>query len=190
MNRAARSLSLLVKKMTLGALLLASLSASGQPRALPIGPPAPPLPKDARSWVGAPQSWKQLRGKVVLLDVWAFGCVNCVNTVPWVNSAHARYAPRGVAVIGIHTPEFGFEKKRESFLAEVRKHGIAYPNLLDDEMAYWDALGAQYWPTMYLVDKCGRLRGKHIGEVHEGQFSGDEVEAMLEILIAEPLDCH
>jgi thiol-disulfide isomerase/thioredoxin len=161
-----------------------------QDRALPAGPAAPPLPTSASAWVGAPQSWSALRGKVVLLDVWAFGCVNCVNTIPWVKSVHERYADRGVAVIGVHTPEFGFERKRDAFLAEIKKYGIRYPQLLDNEMAYWKALGTHYWPTTYLVDKCGRLRDTHIGEVHEGQFSGDEIEGKLETLIAESGDCR
>jgi thiol-disulfide isomerase/thioredoxin len=149
----------------------------------------PALPTDATLWVGAPQSWKALRGKVVLVDVWAFGCVNCINTIPWVKSVHERFASRGVAVIGVHTPEFGFEKGRAAFLAEIKKYGIRYPQLIDNEMGYWTALDTQAWPTTYLVDKCGRLRGKHVGEVHEGQWSGNEVEGKLETLLSEETKC-
>ena len=172
-------------------LLVAVLatSALAQERRLPVGPALPPLSKDAHAWVGSPQSFEKLRGKVVLLDVWAFGCVNCVNTIPWVKGVHERYAERGVVVIGVHTPEFAFEKKRDAFLAELQKYDIRYPQMLDNDMAYWHALGNQYWPTTYLVDKCGRLRAKHIGEVREGEFSGNEVESKLEALIAEPATC-
>jgi hypothetical protein len=177
-------------KTALAALyaLAAPLAAASAPP-LPIGPAAPALPADARAWVGAPQSWAKLRGQVVLLDVWAFGCVNCVNTIPWMKAAHARYSERGVAFVGIHTPEFGFEKQRPAFLAELKTHGLRYPQLMDNDMAYWEALGAQYWPTTYLVDRCGRLRGRHIGEVRDGEFSGDAVDAMLEALLAEPATC-
>jgi hypothetical protein len=92
-------------------------------------------------------------------------------------------------VIGVHTPEFGFEKDRGAVEAEIRKHGLAYPNFLDNEMAFWKGLGNHYWPTAYLVDKCGRLRGRHIGEVHAGQPSGNEIEASLGELLAEPGEC-
>lgn len=178
-----------MKPSLLAIVLALAVNAAAQERTLPVGPAMPPLPKDATAWIGAPQSWASLKGKVVLIDVWAFGCVNCVNTIPWVKGIHARYAERGVAVIGVHTPEFGFEKKRESLVAEIKKHGIRYPQLLDNDSAYWNALGTQYWPTTYLVDRCGRLRAKHIGEVHEGQFSGDEVEGKLETLLADKTAC-
>jgi len=150
---------------------------------------APALPADPRVWVGEPQTWKGLRGQVVLLDVWAFGCVNCVNTLPWVRGVHEKWSAKGVRVIGVHTPEFGYEKKRDSVEAEIKKHGLAYPIFLDNDMAYWDALKNQYWPTTYLVDKCGRLREKHIGEVHAGEATGNEIEAALEKLLLEPGDC-
>ncbi len=170
-------------------LLAAGPAAFAQERTLPVGPAMPPLPADAKAWVGGPQSWKGLAGKVVVVDLWAFGCVNCVNTIPWVKSIHARYKDRGVVVLGVHTPEFGFERKRESFLAELKKHDIRWPQLMDNESAYWDALDAYAWPTTYLVDRCGRLRAKHVGEVREAQFSGDEVESKLEMLLAEKPGC-
>lgn len=98
--------------------------------------------------------------------------------------------PKGVTVIGVHTPEFGYEKTRATVEAEVRKHALNYPQLLDNEMAYWNALGNHYWPTTYLVDKCGRLREKHIGEVHAQEPSGNSLEAALDALLAEtPGDC-
>lgn len=175
----------------LAAILLLALgaTASAQERRLPLGPPMPPLPADAAAWVGPPLSWKGLKGKVVLVDVWAFGCVNCVNTIPWVKSMHERYKDRGVVVLGVHTPEFGFEKVRKSFLAELKKHDMRWPQLMDNDAAYWDALDAYAWPTTYLVDRCGRLRDRHVGEVREAQFSGDEMESKVETLLAETAAC-
>ena len=92
-------------------------------------------------------------------------------------------------MIGVHSPEFGFEKKRVSLEAEVKRHDLRYPQYLDTDLAYWKALGNQYWPTTYLIDKCGRIRTTHIGEVHAGQKSGNDLEAVIEALLAEPLAC-
>jgi hypothetical protein len=111
--------------------------------------------------------------------------VNCVRTLPWVRGVHEKYASQGLQVIGIHSPEFGYEKSRGSLAAEITRHGLAYPNLLDNDMAYWNALGNQYWPTTYLVDKCGRIRERHAGEVHAGEPSGHELERAIEALLAE-----
>jgi len=88
-------------------------------------------------------------------------------------------------VIGVHSPEFEHERRRESVEAEVRRHRLDYPHLLDNEMAYWNALRNEYWPTTYLVDRCGRIRERHIGEVHEGEASGRNLEARIEALLAE-----
>ncbi len=115
--------------------------------------------------------------------------MNCVRTLPWVQGVHEKYAAKGVRVIGVHTPEFGYEKKRDSIEAAIHKHGLGYPNFVDNDMAYWDVLKNQYWPTTYLVDKCGQLRAKHIGEVHAGEASGNELEAALDKLLAESGDC-
>jgi hypothetical protein len=97
-----------------------------------------------------------------------------------------RYADGGLSVVGIHTPEFEWERDRSSVEAEVRKHGLAFPQLLDNDNAYWNALDNEYWPSTYLVDRCGRIRARHIGEVHAGQASGRELEAQIEALLREP----
>ena len=169
-------------------LLLSTVLVAASLHAASGTPPA--LPADPKLWIGEPQSWAGLRGHVVLLDVWAFGCVNCVNTLPWLRGIHEKYAAKGVRVIGVHTPEFGYEKKRAAVEAEIAKHGLAYPIFLDNDMAYWDALKNQYWPTTYLVDQCGKLREKHVGEVHAGEATGNEIEASLDRLLAEPGDCN
>jgi hypothetical protein len=91
----------------------------------------------------------------------------------------------GLAVIGVHTPEFEHEKQREDVEAAVRRHGLAYPQFLDSDMAYWNALHNEYWPTTYLVDRCGRIRERHIGEVHAGEATGRDLEAKIEGLLGE-----
>lgn len=111
--------------------------------------------------------------------------MNCVRTLPWVRGVLAHYGPKGLAVIGVHSPEFEHERPRESVEAEVKRHGLGYPQFLDNEMAYWKALGNEYWPTTYLVDRCGRIRERHVGEVHEDDESGQVLEGTIETLLAE-----
>jgi thiol-disulfide isomerase/thioredoxin len=150
-------------------------------------PAAPPFPSSRPAdWIGAPVSWADLRGRVVLLDVWTFACGNCQATMPWLKDVQKRYAERGLALVGIHTPEFDFEHDRTRVAMEVRRQGLDYPHLLDNSSAYWNALGNQYWPTVYLVDRCGKLRDRHVGEVHSGEDSGRRVQARIEALLAEP----
>ena len=135
-------------------------------------------------------TWESLRGHVVLLDVWTFGCINCVRTIPWVRDVARRHAGDGLRVVGIHTPEFAHERVRASVEGEVRRQGLLFPHLLDNDYAYWRALGNEYWPSIYLVDGCGRIRARAIGEVHAGQASGHDLEAQLERLLREaPGDC-
>lgn len=101
-----------------------------------------------------------------------------------------RYAPRGLTAVGIHTPEFAHERGREAVAAHAREHGLAFPQLLDNDSAYWNALGNRYWPAIYLVDRCGRIRERAVGEVHGGETSGLRLEALIEALLAEgPGDC-
>ena len=92
--------------------------------------------------------------------------------------------------MGIHTPELPFERARSSVEAEVRKRGLDFPHLLDDDYAYWNALSNQYWPSIYLVDRCGRIRARAIGEVHADEASGRQLDAQIEALLREsPSDC-
>jgi thiol-disulfide isomerase/thioredoxin len=172
-------------------LLLASTgpaAAAAPDRSAAPGPGmAPPFPSArAEDWIGTPATWEDLRGRVVMLDVWTFACGNCRATVPWIKDVQRRYAGRGLALVGIHTPEFTFEREREKVEAEVRRHGLDYPHLLDNDSAYWRALGNEYWPTTYLVDRCGRLRDRQIGEVHSAKESGQRLEARIDALLAEP----
>jgi thiol-disulfide isomerase/thioredoxin len=153
--------------------------------------PAPPFPtRDARLWIGPPATWQDLRGRVVLLDVWTFGCINCVRSLPWVKDVRTRYAAQGLAVVGVHSPEFDHEHERRSVEDAVAKHGLDYPHLLDNDYAYWKALQNEYWPTAYLIDRCGFLRVRHIGEVHANQESGRALEREIQRLLGEPVECR
>jgi thiol-disulfide isomerase/thioredoxin len=149
---------------------------------------APPFPKvKAKYWIGAPQTWDRLRGQVVLLDVWRYACTSCRATVPWVKDVRQRYGGRGLVLVGVHTPAFTFEHEKDKVEAEVRRHGLDYPHLLDDDSAYMKALGAQGWPSMYLVDRCGRVRESQFGEVAlKNDPDAARMEAAIETLLAEP----
>lgn len=94
-----------------------------------------------------------------------------------------------MVVIGVHSPEFAFEKKRAAIEAEVVRHRLGYSHYVDTDLAYWRALDNHYWPTTYLVDKCGRIRSRHIGEIHAAQATGIEVEAAIDALLLETPDC-
>lgn len=148
---------------------------------------APPFSSRApKDWVGQPVSWAALRGQVVLLHVWTFGCGNCVRTLPWYRAVDVRYGPRGLRLIGVHTPEFAHEREKEEVRRHAEEHGLSWPHLLDADHGYWKALGNQYWPSTYLADRCGRLRERSIGEVHENEESGRRLEARIEELLSEP----
>lgn len=98
---------------------------------------------------------------------------------------HVRYGPRGLSVVGIHTPEFDHERDPRAVEAHVRQHALDFPHLLDNDYSYWRALENQYWPAVYLVDRCGRLRDRQVGEVHLLQPSGARLESRIDALLAE-----
>lgn len=105
-----------------------------------------------------------LKGKVVLLDIWTYSCINCQRTLPYVNEWYTKYKDQGLVVIGLHTPEFGFEKVQSNVEKAVQKFNIKYPVVLDNNYQTWNALGNQYWPRKYLIDMDGYIVYDHIGE--------------------------
>ncbi|HTA99506.1 MAG TPA: thioredoxin family protein [Bradyrhizobium sp.] len=115
----------------------------------------------------APLNISDLRGKVVLVDFWTYGCVNCVNTLPHVTELYAKYKDRGLVVVGIHTPEFPFERSAANVQAALKRHGIIYPVAQDNDSATWNAWRNQYWPAQYIVDQSGKIVYQHDGE---GQY--------------------
>ncbi len=123
---------------------------------------------------------KGLRDRVVLVDFWTFGCYNCRNTLPSVKSWDARYRDQGLTIIGVHTPEVDAERKLENVRREVAALGIRYPVITDNDYATWNAYKVEGWPTMFLLDKSGRIRWMHVGE---GAY--EEAEQTIQRLLAE-----
>jgi thiol-disulfide isomerase/thioredoxin len=119
----------------------------------------------------APLNIADLRGKVVLVDFWTYGCVNCVNTLPHVTALYEKYKDRGLVVVGVHTPEFPFERSAGNVQAALKRHGITYPVAQDNDSKTWNAYRNQYWPAQYIVDRNGRIVFQHAGE---GQY--EEIE--------------
>ncbi len=120
------------------------------------------------------------RGEVVLLEFWTYSCYNCQNAQPHINSLYEKYSGDGLQVIGIHKPEFEFEKDYASVAEAVKQANIQYPVALDNNDATWNAYGQRYWPTWYLIDADGFIRYKHIGE---GAY--DETDKKIQELLAE-----
>jgi thiol-disulfide isomerase/thioredoxin len=151
--------------------------------ALGVGPAeAPPAPDfRAGDWLNAaPQSLPALRGKVVLVEFWTFGCRNCQNVEPHVRAWHERYAAQGLVVIGVHSPEFAHERVRANLERYLGEHRIPWPVLVDDGFHTWRAYRNRYWPAFYLIDKQGRIRHRRVGE---GGYA--EMASQIEALLAE-----
>ena len=127
-----------------------------------------------------PLTLSSLKGKVVLVDFWTYTCINCIRTIPHINDWSQKYADKGLVIVGVHSPEFEFEKNYDNVKAAVQKFGIAYPVLLDSNHGTWNAYGNQYWPRDYLIDTQGYIRHDHIGE---GDYNG--TEKAIQSLLAE-----
>lgn len=120
------------------------------------------------------------KGKVVLIDFWTYSCINCIRTIPYLNDWYSKYADKGFVIIGVHSPEFEFEKNYDNVKTAVQKFGIMYPVVLDNNLGTWNAYGNQYWPRHYLIDAQGYIREDHIGE---GGYA--ETEKTIQSLLAE-----
>lgn len=107
---------------------------------------------------------QEIEGKVVLYDIWAYSCINCIRTLPYITSWDEKYSDQGLLIIGIHSPEFEFEKNLENVKSAINKHGIQYPVVLDNDMETWKAFENRYWPRKYISDHEGYIRYDHIGE--------------------------
>lgn len=136
-------------------------------------------------WINTDQpiSLAGLGGRVVLLEFWTFGCVNCQRTLPYIDDWHERYSGERFQVVGIHYPEFAYERDFDNVVEATERFGIAYPVAMDNNGRTWRAYNQRYWPTSYLIDANGRIRYKHIGEFREP--SAAEFEAAIQALLAE-----
>jgi cytochrome c biogenesis protein CcdA/thiol-disulfide isomerase/thioredoxin len=159
------------------AMMMMSRTAPGKS----TGPETLPDLSSAQLWINTqPLSAAALKGRVVLIDFWTYSCINCLRTLPYIRAWADRYKSSGLVVIGVHTPEFPFEKDPANVQRAVRELNITYPVALDNDYGIWKAFGNQYWPSDYLVDATGRLRHHHFGE---GKY--DETEKRIQELLKE-----
>jgi thiol-disulfide isomerase/thioredoxin len=138
-------------------------------------------PEIGRLWLNSPPlSFRQLRGRVVVVDFWDYTCVNCLRTLPYVQAWHERYRDRGLTVIGVHTPEFTFAQYEANVERGIREFGLTYPVVVDSNREIWKSFANRYWPTKYLLDQESYLRYGHFGE---GAYA--ETERMIQELLHE-----
>lgn len=137
---------------------------SGTAQALPDEGIAPPL-DGATQWLNSkPLGEQDLRGKVVLVDFWTYSCINCLRTLPYVKAWAEKYRDQGLIVVGVHAPEFAFERDIGNVSKAMKDLGINYPVAVDNQYAIWRAFKNQYWPAHYFIDATGRIRHHHFGE--------------------------
>lgn len=145
------------------------------------GKGAMPSLAGAVQWLNSPElSAEALRGKVVLVDFWTYDCINCQHTLPYVKDWAKKYEKDGLVVIGVHTPEYGYERIIDNVKDQVKKLGITYPVAIDNNYAIWRNFDNQYWPAHYLIDAKGQVRYSHFGE---GRYEAQE--QMIQQLLQE-----
>ena len=166
----------LIFSLFAGALLAASVFAEQHFRQMPM-----PGLDGAIGWINSvPLNSKSLRGKVVLVDFWTFTCINSLRPLPYVRAWAAKYKSSGLVVIGVHTPEFSFEKERVNVENMTRSLHLSYPVAIDSNYAIWQAFHNQAWPAQYLVDGKGQIRFQHFGE---GDYAA--IERIIQMLLKE-----
>ena len=155
----------------------------GESRAsdLPVIAPAPEF-QGTGQWFNTPGdrplTMAELRGRVVLIDFWTYTCINCIRTQPWLNAMYERYADKGLTIIGVHTPEFPFERDAGNVEDAIERAGIKYPVVQDNDYAIWNSYANQYWPAKYFIDASGQVRFANFGE---GDYEQSE-EVIRELL--------
>jgi len=160
-----------------GAMMMSARGAAG---ALPVEGVMPPL-DGVTLWLNSePLSRESLRGKVVLVDFWTYSCINCLRALPYVEAWHEKYRDQGLVVIGVHAPEFAFEKNARNVRRAVDELGLEYPVAIDNDYAVWRAFGNQYWPAHFFIDTNGNIRHTHFGE---GEY--DASERVIQQLLTE-----
>ena len=126
---------------------------------------ADPLSRTSGSWFNSPPlTLDSLRGSVVMVDFWTYSCINCQRTLPWINAWYARYAKDGLVVVGVHTPEFAFEREAKNLRRAMDELGVAHPVVQDNDFGIWNAFSNRYWPSHYIFDRDGDLVSSHFGE--------------------------
>ena len=144
------------------------------------GPLAPEIIPGGAWFNSEPLALSELRGKVVLIDFWTYSCINCQRTLPYLRSWHAKYSDKGLVILGVHSPEFEFEKSEDNVRQAIEDFGLKYPIVQDNDFATWRAYSNRYWPAKYIIDKDGYVRYTHFGE---GAY--DETERVIQELLKE-----
>jgi thiol-disulfide isomerase/thioredoxin len=147
---------------------------------LPVLGDAPELQGTGRWFNSPPLTMRSLRGRVVLVDFWTYTCINCLRTLPYVKAWDERYRADGLTIVGVHTPEFAFEKQASNVQRAIADEGLRYPVVQDNDFGTWNAFTNQGWPSKFLVDATGKVRYAHLGE---GEY--EETEAAIRTLLAE-----
>jgi thiol-disulfide isomerase/thioredoxin len=159
-------------------------NSSPQPKGLAAPARAPQAPEITAggSWLNTdhPLSLAELRGRVVLVDFWTYSCINCIRTLPYLRQWDQTYRDQGLTIIGVHSPEFAFEKVLSNVQKAVSDFQLQYPVVQDNDFAIWQAYQNRYWPAKYLIDAQGRVRYSHFGE---GEY--DKTEQVIQALLAE-----
>lgn len=166
---------------SLSAQLIPSNDSLKKSGVLNVEPYKAPELKGLEYWINSdPQTLKNLKGKVVLVDFWTYSCINCIRTQPYLKEWYSTYKDSDFVILGIHAPEFAFEQNPKNVEDAVKKAGLEYPVALDNDFATWGAFKNSYWPATYLIDKDGNVRREHFGE---GEYK--ETEDAIRQLIAE-----
>ena len=141
---------------------------------------------DSHAWINSePLMLSDVRGKVLLIDIWSYGCWNCYRSFPWLNSLEQKFVDQDFLIIGIHTPEFDHEKDRANVVKHADKFMLHHPIMMDNNFAYWKSLGNKYWPSYYIVDKEGNIRDAYVGETHAGDRNAKRIEKAIAKLLKE-----
>ena len=169
------------------------LSGSGEAAAAPGTLPRAPGFRGIKLWLNTaeekPISIEDLRGKVVLVDFWTYSCINCLRTLPHLEAWDRAYRKAGLAIVGVHSPEFAFERVPDNVRSAVRRLGVRYPVALDNDFATWRAYSNDYWPAEYLIDRSGRVRHAHYGEGNVRRDRGPHPAAARGESEGRPNDC-
>ncbi|OGE32281.1 hypothetical protein A3C59_03935 [Candidatus Daviesbacteria bacterium RIFCSPHIGHO2_02_FULL_36_13] len=144
------------------------------------GPKAPELIPGGAWFNSDPITLEQLKGKVVIIDFWTYACINCQRTFPYLRSWYEKYKDQGLVIIGVHSPEFEFEKSEKNLAQAIKDFNLPYPIVADNDFATWRAYNNRYWPAKYFIDKDGYIRYTHFGE---GDY--DESEKVIQELLKE-----
>ncbi len=145
-----------------------------------VGMKAPDIASE--TWLNSePLHLGDLKGKVVMVEFWTFGCYNCRNVEPYVKQWHQKYSEQGFVVIAVHSPEFSHEREIDNVRRYIKEHDIRFAVPIDNDFSIWNKYGNRYWPAMYLIDKHGTIRHVRIGE---GGYH--DTEQLIRTLLAEP----